>query len=60
MLGERSQMSLQVVPLKDLPTLILVPAFIQKKNNTNMDSTGFESPGSQIFIEARCMNYLSV
>ena len=34
--------------LKDLPTLIRVPAFIEKKDNTNKDSTGFELPGSQI------------
>ena len=31
------------------PTLILLPAFIQKKENTNMHSTGFELPGSQKF-----------
>ena len=31
------------------PTLILVPAFIPKEDNTNKDSTGFELPGSQIF-----------
>ena len=43
------------------PTLILVPAFIQKetKMETNKDSTGFELPGNQIFIEARCMKCLS-
>ena len=45
--------------LKDLPTLIRVPAFIEKKDNSNKDSTGFELPGSQIFIEARCMKCLS-
>ena len=35
------------------PTLILVPAFIQKetKMETNKDSTGFESLGSLHFIE---------
>ena len=31
------------------PTLILVPAFIPKEDNTNKDSTGFELPGSQNF-----------
>ena len=40
-------------------TLILVHAFIQKEDNTNKDSAGFESPGSQIFIGARCMKCLN-
>ena len=50
MLGERSQMSLELVSLKDLPHTYLVPAFIQKEDNTNKDSTGFELPGSQILL----------
>jgi len=41
------------------PHLFLYQLFIQKKNNTNKDSADFESPGSQIFIEARCMKCLS-
>ena len=49
--GRDLQIGLQLVYLKDLPPLILVPALIQKKNNTNKDSASFESPGSQIFIK---------
>ena len=66
MLGQRSQMSLQCCAIcwgRDLkwvcnwclwkvsPTLILVPAFIQKKikMETNKDTTGFESPVSLHF-----------
>ena len=57
--GRDLQIGLQLMSLKDLPTLIRVPAFIEKKDNSNKDSTGFGSPGSQIFIEARCMKCLS-
>ena len=32
------------------PHTYLVPAFIQKEDNTNKDSTGFELPGSQILL----------
>ena len=35
MLGERSQVSLLLVLLRDLPTLILVPAFIQQNKGGN-------------------------
>ena len=44
--GRDLQIGLQLMSLKDLPTLIRVPAFIEKKDNTNKDSTGFGSPGS--------------
>ena len=57
--GERSQMSLQLVFERSPPHLFLYMLFIQKKNNTNKDSASFGSPGSQIFIEARCMKCLS-
>jgi hypothetical protein len=32
------------------PHLFMYLLFIQKKNNRNKDSAGFESPGSQIFL----------
>ena len=52
MLGERSRMSLHLVILRDLPTLILVPAFIQKKNNggNKQGLYEFRTPGSLNFI----------
>ena len=38
------------------PTLIPVPAFIQKEDNTNKDSTSFELPGSQILLRQGAWN----
>ena len=39
MLGERSQTSLHLMILRDLPTLIFVPIFIQKKNKGGKKKT---------------------
>ena len=47
MLGERYQMSFQLVFERSPPHLFLYLFFIQKKNNTNKDSASFESPGCQ-------------
>ena len=41
------------------PHLFLYLLFIQKKNNTNMDSTGFESPGVKFLLRQGAWNALA-
>ena len=59
-LGERSRKSLQLVMIEISPTLILVHAFIQKKNKSEnkRDSTGVEYQGVKTLLNQRIIFFL--